>query len=403
MYDNKRRSKIKNDKIARWRVELSPYKYDIVYRSGPENVADDTFSRIASIKHPLQELHDLHENLCHPGITRLTHFVRSKNLSFTQEQVKQVTHCCKSCAYWKPRFIRSEEGPLVKAIIPFQRLSVDFKGPLPTSKNGNTHILTIIDEYSRFPFAYPCKDMTSKTVTQCFNHLFSIFGMPNMVHTDRAIDFLSHETKQYLCNKGIATSKTSRYNPKCNGQVEKLNGTVWKSVQVTLHSRNMKMSEWELILPGALHSIRSLLCTATNATPHDRLFNFDRKSSTGKSIPSWVKPGPVFVKNYTRSSKNDPPVTPATLIHANPEYAHVKLPSGVETTVSVRDLAPTVIDESSDKVDNSSTNFVDNLVSNHVEIVDTRTNASSDVNSTTLNLCDAPPVEDNSVELLKEN
>ena len=141
-------------------------------------------------------------------------------------------------------------------------LNIDFKGPLPPSSNGNRYLLTIIDEFSRFPFAYPCKDMSSKTILNCLNHLFSIFGMPDMIHTDRATDFLSEETTNYLHNKGIATSRTSRYNPRCNGQVEKRNGTIWKAIQVTLHSRNMKMSGWEVILPDALHSIRSLLFSA---------------------------------------------------------------------------------------------------------------------------------------------
>ena len=163
--------------------------------------------------------------------------------------------------------------------------------------------------------------------------------MPDMVHNDRGTDFLSAETQDYLLSKNIATSKTSRYNPRCNGQVEKLNGTLWKAIQVTLHSREMKLSEWETVLPDALHSIRSLLCTTTNTTPHERLFNFTRKSTSGKTIPSWVKPGPVYVKNHTKRSKNDPPVTPVTLLHANPMYAHVQLPSGAETTVSIRDLA----------------------------------------------------------------
>ena len=39
-------SKIKNDKVMRWRVELSSYKYDIVYRPGKDNKGADTFSRI---------------------------------------------------------------------------------------------------------------------------------------------------------------------------------------------------------------------------------------------------------------------------------------------------------------------------------------------------------------------
>ena len=338
MFNNQRKSKIKNVKIARWRIELSQYKFDIKYRPGKDNVAADTFSRIAAIGHPKQELSDLHEQLCHPGVSRLFHFVRSRNLPYSQEQVKTVTSSCQSCMYLKPQFLHTQ-STLIKATAPFQRLSIDFKGPLPASKKGNKYLLTLIDEYSRFPFAYPCRDMTSSTIIQCFNHLFSIFGMPDMVHNDRGTDFLSKETQDYLLNKNIATSKTSRYHPQGNGQVEKLNGTLWKSIQVTLHSRKLQQSDWESVLPDSLHSIRSLLCTSTNETPHERMFSFKRKSTSGKTIPSWVKPGPVYIRNQPRRSKNDPPVTPAELIHANPNYAHVRLPSGIETTVNLRDVA----------------------------------------------------------------
>jgi hypothetical protein len=69
------------------------------------------------------------------------------------------------------------------------------------------------------------------------------------------------------------------------------------------------------------------------------MFNFSRKSTSGKTIPSWLKPGPVYVKSHTRRSKNDPLVTQATILHVNPQYAHIRLPSGVETTVSLRDVA----------------------------------------------------------------
>lgn len=338
MFDNRRRSKIKNAKIARWRLELSQYKYDISYRPGSENPVADTFSRIAAMCHPLQELRNLHEQLCHPGITRLSHFVRQRNLPFSQEQIKTVTNTCKSCMFHKPKFL-NYQGTLINATAPFQKLNIDFKGPLPPSKKGNCFLLTLIDEYSRFPFAYPCKDTKSSTINQCFNNLFSMFGMPEMVHNDRGTDFLSEETQSYLLSKSIATSKTSRYNPKCNGQVERLNGTLWKAIQVTLHSRNLKQSDWEDVLPDALHSIRSLLCTTTNETPHERMFNYTRKSTSGRSIPSWVKPGPIYIRNQPRKSKNDPIVTSATLIHANPEYAHVRLQSGVETTVNLRDIA----------------------------------------------------------------
>ena len=74
-------------------------------------------------------------------------------------------------------------------------------------------------------------------------------------------------------------------------------------------------------------------------TPHECMFSFNRKSTSGKTIPSCVKPGPVYVSSHTRCSKSDRPITSATLIHANLSYAHVHLPSGFETTVNIRDLA----------------------------------------------------------------
>ena len=164
MFNSQRKSKIKNVKIARWRIELSQYKFDIKYRPGVENSAADTFSRIAVIGHPRQELHDLHEQLCHPGISRFYHFIRSRNLPFTQDQVKAVTHSCQSCLYLKPQFLRTQSS-LIKATAPFQRLSIDFKGPLPASKKGNRYLLTLIDEYSRFPFAYACRGLVVPSLT----------------------------------------------------------------------------------------------------------------------------------------------------------------------------------------------------------------------------------------------
>ena len=67
-------SKIKNHKIMRWRVELSSYKYDIVYHPGKNNKGADTFSRIQCSAISSNALKELHNSLCHPGITRMSHF-----------------------------------------------------------------------------------------------------------------------------------------------------------------------------------------------------------------------------------------------------------------------------------------------------------------------------------------
>lgn len=73
---------------------------------------------------------------------------------------------------------------------------------------------------------------------------------------------------------GINTSNTNPYHPQGNGQCERLNGTIWKTVKLYVHSHKMDLSEWEEILPIASDSIRSLLCTSIYCTPHERMFLF---------------------------------------------------------------------------------------------------------------------------------
>ena len=345
VFDNNCTGKVKNEKIQRWRLELSNFHYDVVYRPGTENKVADTFSRnLTCSVHSTVDIRKLHESLCHPGLTRMFHFVRSRNLPFSLEDVKQVITQCRTCAETKPRFFNPSPAHLIKATQPFERLSIDFKGPVP-STSRNKYFLTIVDEFSRFPFAYPCPDVSASTVIRCLTNLFSIFGLPSFIHSDRGTSFMSEELRKYLHEKGVATSRTTPYNPQSNGQVERVNGIIWKSILLALKSRKLTVENWEVVLPDALHSIRSLLCTATNCTPHERMFHHNRKSTTGLSLPSWlVDANKVLLRKQNRSSKYDPLVEEVDLLECNPTYARVRLQDGREDTVSLRNLAPAVED-----------------------------------------------------------
>ena len=231
---------------------------------------------------------------------------------------------CSSCNRWKPNFYKPPSGKLIRATQAFERISIDFKGPLPASKlSGNKFILTVIDEFSRFPFAFVCKDTSSQSAIRCLMELFTTYGVPGTIHSDNGPAFVSKQMKEFYHRHGINASTTSMYNPQGNGQVERLNGTIWKAVTLYADSHGLHISEWESILPLALHSIRTLLCTATNVTPHERFFTFARRSIFGeKQLPTWLcEEGPVLWRNFNRNSKNDPIAKEVTLISSNPNYA----------------------------------------------------------------------------------
>ena len=101
------------------------------------------------------------------------------------------------CSELKPTFFRPPADKLVRAMKPFDRISVDFTGPKP-SISKNKYLLVMIDEYSRFPFVFPCSDMSAHTVTACFRKLFSKFGCPSSVHSDRETQFMSQEVSIFF-------------------------------------------------------------------------------------------------------------------------------------------------------------------------------------------------------------
>lgn len=184
MFDKHHRGKINNEKFLRWRLELSRISFDIVYRPGRDNIPADTLSRATCAMAAEDSLLKLHEALCHQGVTRLNHFVRTKNLPYSLDEIKKMTSRCPVCCECKPQFHRPDKVPFIKATQPFERINIDFKGPLLTN-NRNKYFLMVVDEYSRFPFVFPCPDVSTNTVIKCLTSLFSHVGMPAYVHSDR--------------------------------------------------------------------------------------------------------------------------------------------------------------------------------------------------------------------------
>ena len=65
MLDNRKRTKLKNNKIQGWRLEFASFSYTITYRHGVENVGPDTLTRAfcASVTETNSNLSKIHNGL----------------------------------------------------------------------------------------------------------------------------------------------------------------------------------------------------------------------------------------------------------------------------------------------------------------------------------------------------
>ena len=167
-----------------------------------------------------------------------------------------------------------------------------------------------------------------------------MFGFPSYIHSDRASTFLSRELKQFFSSLNIASSHSTPYHPQGNSQCERINQTIWRTVKLLLHEKNLSENSWEDVLPQALHCVPSLVCLTTNETPHERMFKFPRRAMTGTAMPSWLlSQGHVLLRRFVRN-KDKPLCDEVFLLDASPTYARIQWPNGKEDTVSTSDLAP---------------------------------------------------------------
>jgi len=155
MFNQRHHGKTKNTKILCWRLELGHYNFDIRHKPGVQNVAPDTFSQMCNAA-PGISLLELHQSLGHPGYTRFYHFIRQHNLPFSGKDAKAVCKNCHTCAEVKPQFFKPDLQTLIKAVRPWDRISVDFKSPV---SGHHPYLLIVVDEHSHFPFVFPCKNM----------------------------------------------------------------------------------------------------------------------------------------------------------------------------------------------------------------------------------------------------
>ena len=97
-----------------------------------------------------------------------------------------MTASCKICDKVKSRFYKP---PKMHVIKPMERLSINFKSP-DGNLNRNNYMLSVIDEYSRFPFTFPCSHINAETAIKCLTQLFLLFVCVQIFISDRGSAFM---------------------------------------------------------------------------------------------------------------------------------------------------------------------------------------------------------------------
>ena len=111
---------------------------------------------------------------------------------------------------------------------PWEDCAADILGPLPSGES----LLVVVDYFSRY-FEVVILNSTSSTRTiEALKPIFARFGVPHTLKTDNGPQMVSEEFETFLAENGIEHRTTPPLWPQANGEVERQNRTLMKSVQI---------------------------------------------------------------------------------------------------------------------------------------------------------------------------
>ncbi|KAI8506116.1 hypothetical protein Bbelb_164690 [Branchiostoma belcheri] len=207
----------------------------------------------------------------HQGVQKTKNRLRTKvwwpKMEADVEQMCKRCHGCQVVSEQQPPepMMRTKppEGP-------WQDCSADLLGPLPTGE----HILVVVDYYSRYYEIAIMKTTTSKKVIEALDPIFARFGNPSTLRTDNGPQFVSTEFTEYLREQGIEHRRTTPLWPQANGEVERQNRTLLKSIKIA----RIEGKDWRQEIQKFLKAYRSTPQVTTGETPYKLMFGREMKS-----------------------------------------------------------------------------------------------------------------------------
>lgn len=97
--------------------------------------------------------------------------------------------------------MRAGETTPQLARYPNQVMAMDIFGPMPISTENHRWVLTMIDQFTRWPVAVPIPDRNSETIADAiYKHWVCEKGVPHCIISDRGRELISKGIQQ-LCKR----------------------------------------------------------------------------------------------------------------------------------------------------------------------------------------------------------
>ncbi|XP_050730790.1 protein NYNRIN-like [Eriocheir sinensis] len=189
-----------------------------------------------------------------------------------RKDVTAMINSCHTCQVMEKPNQSIPQYPLQTIQVPeepFHKIIIDIVGPLPQTRKGNKYILTVMCPTTRYPEAFPLRNITAKTIVTKLTQLFTTFGIPREIQSDRGTNFTSDLFAAVLAELGINQTLSTAYHPQSQGALERCHQTLKALLRKFCHDQDQ---EWDEALPFVLFAIRETPNESLGVSPFELLF-----------------------------------------------------------------------------------------------------------------------------------
>nr|XP_045587131.1 uncharacterized protein K02A2.6-like [Procambarus clarkii] len=122
---------------------------------------------------------------------------------------------------------------------------------------------------SKFPEAYPVRNIRGKSVIHHLTKFCSLFGLPRVIQTDNGSNFRSAEFKRFFEKYQIEHRLSSTYHPHSQGALERFHQTMKQKLRAVIEDSRRN---WDEDLPFILFAARNGLQHSLGCSPLQLVF-----------------------------------------------------------------------------------------------------------------------------------